>query len=183
MIATGKHFPGHGDTEVNSHLALPVVGVTRARLDSVELVPFRASVAAGVGAMMTLHGAMPALDSNGVPGTLSRRVLGDLLRGEMDFEGVVISDAMDMRGVLDKYGAVDAAIRAVEAGADVLIQPVDVRQTIDDLQASFPAASESLEAAFDDRFVREDGVLVRVDLRPVKNLGSMVGQTRSVSRS
>jgi beta-N-acetylhexosaminidase len=131
MIATGKHFPGHGDTEVNSHLALPVVGVTRARLDSVELVPFRASVAAGVGAMMTFHGAMPALDSTGAPGTLSRRVLGDLLRGELAFEGVVISDAMDMRGVLDKYGAVEAAIRAVEAGADVLIQPVDVRQTID----------------------------------------------------
>ena len=131
MIATGKHFPGHGDTEVNSHLALPVVSVTRARLDSVELVPFRASVAAGVGAIMTFHGAMPALDSTGAPGTLSRRVLGDLLRGELGFQGVVISDAMDMRGVLDKYGAVEAAIRAVEAGADVLIQPVDARQTID----------------------------------------------------
>lgn len=131
MIATGKHFPGHGDTEVNSHLALPVVGVSRARLDTVELVPFRASVAAGVGAIMTFHGAMPALDSTGAPGTLSRRVLGDLLRGELDFDGVVISDAMDMRGVLDKYGAVEAAIRAVEAGADVLIQPLDARQTID----------------------------------------------------
>ena len=131
MIATGKHFPGHGDTEVNSHLALPVVGVTRARLDTVELVPFRASVAAGIGAMMTFHGAMPALDSTGAPGTLSRKVLGDLLRGELAFKGVVISDAMDMRGVLDKYGAVEAAIRAVEAGADVLIQPVDARQTID----------------------------------------------------
>ena len=131
MIATGKHFPGHGDTEVNSHLALPVVGVTRARLDTVELVPFRASVAAGVGAIMTFHGAMPALDSTGAPGTLSRKVLGDLLRGDLDFEGVVISDAMDMRGVLDKYGAVEAAIRAVDAGADVLIQPLDVRQTID----------------------------------------------------
>ena len=131
MIATGKHFPGHGDTEVNSHLALPVVGVTRARLDSVELVPFRASVAAGVGAIMTFHGSMPALDSTGAPGTLSRRVLSDLLRGELDFEGVVISDAMDMRGVLDKYGAVEAAIRAVEAGTDVLIQPLDARQTID----------------------------------------------------
>jgi beta-N-acetylhexosaminidase len=131
MIATGKHFPGHGDTEVNSHLALPVVGVTRARLDTVELVPFRASVGAGVGAIMTFHGAMPALDSTGAPGTLSRRVLGDLLRGELGFQGVVISDAMDMRGVLDKYGAVEAAIRAVEAGADVLIQPVDARQTID----------------------------------------------------
>ena len=131
MIATGKHFPGHGDTEVNSHLALPVVGVTRARLDTVELVPFRASVAAGVGAIMTFHGAMPALDSTGAPGTLSRRVLSDLLRGELDFDGVIISDAMDMRGVLDKYGAVEAAIRAVEAGTDVLIQPLDARQAID----------------------------------------------------
>lgn len=131
MIATGKHFPGHGDTEVNSHLALPVVAVSRARLDSVELVPFRASVDAGIGAIMTFHGAMPALDSTGAPGTLSSRVLRDLLRGDLDFEGVVISDAMDMRGVLDRYGAVEAAIRAVEAGTDVLIQPLDVRQTID----------------------------------------------------
>jgi beta-N-acetylhexosaminidase len=131
MIATGKHFPGHGDTEVNSHLALPVVGVTRARLDSVELVPFRAAVTAGVGAIMTFHGAMPALDSSGVPGTLSRRVLHGLLREEMQFDGLIISDAMDMRGVLDTYGAVEAAIRAVEAGADVLIQPLDVKQTID----------------------------------------------------
>lgn len=131
MIATGKHFPGHGDTEVNSHLALPVVGVTRARLDTVELVPFRAAVASDVGAMMTFHGAMPALDSTGAPGTLSRRVLSDLLREEMKFDGLIISDAMDMRGVLDQYGAVEAAVRAVEAGADILIQPLNVTQTID----------------------------------------------------
>ena len=131
MIATGKHFPGHGDTEVNSHLALPVVAVSRARLDSVELVPFRAAVRAGAGAMMSFHGAMPALDSTGAPGTLSSRVLTDLLRGDMGFDGLIFSDAMDMRGVLDRYGPVEAAIRAVEAGADVLIQPLDVRQTID----------------------------------------------------
>jgi beta-N-acetylhexosaminidase len=131
MIATGKHFPGHGDTGVNSHLALPVVGVSRARLDSVELVPFRAAVDAGVGAMMSFHGAMPALDPSNDPGTLSRRVLTGLLREEMGFRGIIISDAMDMRGVLDRYGAEEAAIRAVEAGADVLIQPLDVRQTID----------------------------------------------------
>jgi beta-N-acetylhexosaminidase len=131
MIATGKHFPGHGDTGVNSHLALPVVTASRERLDSLELVPFRAAIAAGLGAMMTFHGAMPALDSTGVPGTLSARVLGDLLREELGFGGLVISDAMDMRGVLDRYGAVEAAKRAVAAGADILIQPVDVAQTID----------------------------------------------------
>jgi len=131
MIATGKHFPGHGDTETNSHLALPVVHVSRARLDTVELVPFRAAIATGVGAIMTFHGSMPALDSSGVPGTLSHNVLTDLLRTQLGFTGLVISDAMDMRGVLDQFGGVEAAKRAVAAGADVLIQPLDIGQTID----------------------------------------------------
>ncbi len=131
MLATGKHFPGHGDTEVNSHLALPVITVSRARLDSLELTPFRAAIAAGVGAVMSFHGVMPALDSTGVPGTLSRNVLTGLLREELGFGGVIISDAMDMRGVLDQFGAKEATKRAVAAGADVLIQPLDVTATID----------------------------------------------------
>jgi beta-N-acetylhexosaminidase len=131
MIATGKHFPGHGDTGVNSHLALPVVTVSRSRLDSVELIPFKAAVNSGVGAIMSFHGAMPALDSSGVPGTLSPNVLTGLLRNEMQFKGIIISDAMDMRGVLDQYGAVEAVKRAVAAGVDVLIQPLSVTETID----------------------------------------------------
>jgi beta-N-acetylhexosaminidase len=130
MIATGKHFPGHGDTGVNSHLALPIVTVSRSRLDTVELVPFRAAVNGGVGAIMSFHGAMPALDSSNVPGTLSPKVITGLLRGEMGFRGIIISDAMDMRGVLDKYGADEATKRAISAGIDVLIQPLDVTQTI-----------------------------------------------------
>lgn len=131
MIATGKHFPGHGDTGTNSHLALPVVTVSRARLDSVELVPFRGAIQAGVGAIMTFHGSMPALDSSGAPGTLSPNVVTALLRRELGFTGVVVSDAMDMRGVLDQYGATEAVKRAVGAGVDVLIQPVDVHAAID----------------------------------------------------
>ncbi|MGI8510755.1 MAG: glycoside hydrolase family 3 protein [Gemmatimonadaceae bacterium] len=130
MIATAKHFPGHGDTETNSHLALPVVNVTRARLDSVELVPFRAAIRSGVGGFMTFHGSMPALDPSGAPGTLSAAVVSGLLRKEMGFKGVVISDAMDMRGVTDKYGVNEAVKRAVAAGVDVLIQPADVPGTI-----------------------------------------------------
>ena len=130
MIATGKHFPGHGDTEVNSHLALPVVAASRQRLDSVELVPFRQAVRAGIGAIMSFHGAMPALDPSNDPGTLSHVVLTDVLREELGFSSMIISDAMDMRGVLDRYGAREAAIRAVAAGADVLIQPLDVGETI-----------------------------------------------------
>jgi beta-N-acetylhexosaminidase len=130
MIAPGKHFPGHGDTEVNSHLALPIVTVSRSRLDTVELVPFRAAVNSGVGAIMSFHGAMPALDSSDVPGTLSPKVLTGLLRGELGFKGTIISDAMDMRGVLDMFGADEAVKRAIAAGIDVLIQPLDVSQCI-----------------------------------------------------
>lgn len=131
MIATGKHFPGHGDTGINSHLALPVVDASRARLDTVELVPFRAAIDAGVGAIMTFHGSMPALDSSGVPGTLSHAVLTGLLRDELHFHGLIVTDAMDMKGVLDLFGAPEAMKRAVAAGADVLLMPSDVPGAID----------------------------------------------------
>lgn len=131
MLATGKHFPGHGDTETNSHISLSTVTATRARLDSVELVPFRAAIAAGVGAIMTYHGILPALDSSGVPATLSPRVLSGLLRDSLAYGGVLITDAMDMVGVLRQFGAPEAARRAVAAGADVLLMPVDVSGTID----------------------------------------------------
>ena len=148
MIATGKHFPGHGDTGVNSHLALPVVTVSRSRLDTVELVPFKAAVEAGVGAIMSFHGAMPALDSSNVPGTLSPKVLTGLLRGEMGFRGIIISDAMDMRGVLDQFGAAEAVKRAIAAGIDVLIQPLNVTETIDAVVAGI-AEGRYTEARLD----------------------------------
>jgi beta-N-acetylhexosaminidase len=131
MLATGKHFPGHGDTETNSHVSLSTVTATRARLDSVELVPFRAAIDAGVSAIMTYHGIVPALDSSGVPATLSPRVLGGLLREDMRFDGLLITDAMDMRGVIAQFGPLESAKRAVAAGADVLLMPSDVPGTID----------------------------------------------------
>lgn len=130
-VATGKHFPGHGDTEVNSHLAMPVVNVSRARLDSVELVPFRASIDAGLGAIMTFHGALPALDSATVPATLSRNIMTGLLRDQLHFGGLIISDALDMRGVMGSYGIAEATKRAIDAGVDVLLMPSDVTLCID----------------------------------------------------
>lgn len=164
MIATGKHFPGHGDTGTNSHLALPVVRVSRARLDSVELVPFNAAVNAGVGAIMTFHGSMPALDSSGLPGTLSHNVLTQLLRDDMHFRGLVVSDAMDMRGVLDTYGSVGAAQLAVGAGADVLLQPSDVAQTIDAVVAGVTSGKYT-EARLDESVRRILATKMRVGLR------------------
>ncbi len=131
VLATGKHFPGHGDTETNSHLALASVTASRARLDSVELVPFRAAIDAGVGAIMTFHGFLPALDSSAVPATLSPKVMTTLLRDDLHFQGLLISDAMDMAGVVKTFGANEAAKRAIAAGNDVLLMPADVKGTID----------------------------------------------------
>ena len=131
MLATGKHFPGHGDTETNSHLALATVKAPRARLDSLELLPFRAAIKAGIGAIMTFHGFFPALDSSGVPATLSSKVMTGLLRDEMHFDGLLVTDAMTMKGVVDTYGDAEAAKRAIAAGNDVLLMPTDTRQAID----------------------------------------------------
>ncbi len=134
MVATGKHFPGHGDTETNSHLALPVVTVSRARLDSVELVPFRAAIQGGVGAIMSFHGILASIDST-APATLSPAVLGGVLRGSLGFRGLIVSDALDMKGGLLQYGLTEAVKRAIVAGIDVILQPSDVSQALDAITA------------------------------------------------
>lgn len=130
MLATAKHFPGHGDTEQNSHLELSRVNVTRARLDSVELRPFKAAIAAGVRGVMTFHGDLPALDTTRTAATLSRRVMTDLLRTEMGFAGILVTDALDMNGVLGDMTMAEATQRAIVAGNDVLLMPTDVRVAI-----------------------------------------------------
>ncbi|SCL31086.1 beta-N-acetylhexosaminidase [Micromonospora pallida] len=119
VAACAKHFPGHGDTRVDSHHDLPRITADRARLDANELVPFRAAIAAGVQAVMTGHLVVPALDPD-LPATLSRRVLTDLLRDELGFHGVVVTDAVEMRAVAGTYGLVGATVRALAAGADAI---------------------------------------------------------------
>lgn len=150
-VATGKHFPGHGDTESNSHLELARVSVSRARLDSVELLPFRAAIAADVGAIMSFHGILPALDAS-APATLSRRIMTGLLREEMGFRGLVISDALDMRGVLAQVGPVEATKRVVAAGIHVLLMPAEPKQTIDAIVAG--VAEKRYSAAVIDSAAR-----------------------------
>ncbi|MCK5651894.1 MAG: glycoside hydrolase family 3 C-terminal domain-containing protein [Gemmatimonadetes bacterium] len=129
--ATGKHFPGHGDTETDSHLELPVIRADRARLDSMELFPFRQAIDAGMGGVMTAHISVPALDGGqGDPATISHDVLTGLLRGEMGFDGLIYTDAMDMYAIDRAYGRLEATIRAVEAGADVILMPPDVGEAV-----------------------------------------------------
>jgi beta-N-acetylhexosaminidase len=123
-LATAKHFPGHGDTAADSHIDLPVIRANRERLEKLELVPFRAAIAAGAGSVMTGHLSIPALepDSN-TPATLSHNILTGLLRDELRFEGLVVTDAMDMGGITMRFAPGEAAVRAVLAGADALLMP------------------------------------------------------------
>jgi beta-glucosidase-like glycosyl hydrolase/CubicO group peptidase (beta-lactamase class C family) len=123
-LATAKHFPGHGDTAADSHIDLPVIHADRQRLEDLELVPFRAAISAGVGSVMTGHLSIPALepDSN-TPATLSSNILTGLLRKELQYQGLVITDAMDMGGITVRYAPGEAAVRAVLAGADALLMP------------------------------------------------------------
>jgi beta-N-acetylhexosaminidase len=118
VAATVKHFPGHGDTSVDSHLALPVLEADTARLEALELRPFRAALHAGTDAVMTAHILLPALDPER-PATLSRRIVTGLLREKLGFEGVVFTDALNMRAVAERYGPAEAALAAVQAGCDM----------------------------------------------------------------
>jgi beta-N-acetylhexosaminidase len=123
-LATAKHFPGHGDTSTDSHLDLPLVSSDLAHLERVELAPFRAAIAAGTSTIMTGHLAVPALEPDtNVPATMSPKIMTDLLRGRMGFNGLVVTDALDMGGVTVRYPPGEVAVRSILAGADVLLVP------------------------------------------------------------
>ena len=124
MIATAKHFPGHGDTAQDSHLLLPTITGDLARLERVELPPFKAAVDAGVRAVMTSHLFVPALDPTpGLPATLSPVILTDLLRTKFGFKGLIVTDAMEMAGVTNAFTTEEAALKAVLAGVDLVLLP------------------------------------------------------------
>ncbi len=131
MLATAKHFPGHGDTEQNSHLELARVDASRQRLDSVELFPFREAIRAGVAGVMTFHGYLPALDTTRTAATLSPAIMLGLLRSQMGFQGILVTDALDMNGVLGKATMAQVTQLAVAAGNDVLLMPTDVPVAIE----------------------------------------------------
>jgi beta-N-acetylhexosaminidase len=127
-MATAKHFPGHGDTSTDSHLELPTIDVDRARLDRIELPPFRAAIEEGVGGVMSAHIALPRIDTEKLPATLSSKILTGVLRTEMNFTGVIFTDAMNMRGVAAHYPEGEAAVRSIKAGADIVLYPPNVAE-------------------------------------------------------
>ncbi|WP_063565675.1 beta-N-acetylhexosaminidase [Paenibacillus sp. O199] len=140
VAATAKHFPGHGDTAVDSHLGMVTVPHERNRLDEVELLPFHRAIEAGVDAIMTAHVIFPAIEPEPIPATLSRKVLTGLLREEMGFDGIIITDCLEMHAISKPYGVAEAAIRAVEAGADLIL----VSHTLQDQVSAVEAVVEAV---------------------------------------
>jgi beta-glucosidase len=166
VLGCAKHFPGHGDTSVDSHLELPVLPHDRQRLAAVELPPFAACIEAGIDAVMTAHLVLPALDQQR-PATLSKAVLTDLLRGELGFDGLVVTDALVMEAISRHYGAGEAAVLALEAGADLVLMPADARAALTAISAAVASGRLSraqLEASADRR--RRGLSRVRSDASP-----------------
>lgn len=147
IMACAKHFPGHGDTDTDSHLDLPVINHSRARLDSVELVPFKAMINQGIGSVMVAHLHIPALDSRpNRPTTLSRPAITDILKEELGFTGLVFTDAMEMKGVTKHFKPGEADAEAVLAGVDIVLLPEDVPAAIKSIKAYVDAGKISHDA-------------------------------------
>ena len=178
LLAMGKHFPGHGDTHTDSHMDLPSVDADRARLDRVDLPPFRTAIAAGMDGMLVGHIAVPRVTGDDVPASVSPKLTGGLLRGEMGFRGLVMTDAFNMRGLTSRYGQGDAAVRAIEAGADILLQPTDIPAVLSAIEAAVRAGRLS-EARIDQsvRRILESKSRVRLerDRYASAGLASVVG--------
>jgi beta-N-acetylhexosaminidase len=174
VAATAKHFPGHGDTDTDSHLALPVVRSDAARLASVELVPFRASIDAGVVGVMTAHIALPAVGIDSGPATLEPSIVTSLLRDSLGFRGLAVTDALRMQAVGRGYTPERAAVLAVQAGADILLSPTDIKTAIDAVTAAVVQGVITAERI--DQSVRrilELKVRTRAARHPVVSLDSL----------
>jgi beta-N-acetylhexosaminidase len=136
VLVTAKHFPGHGDTTEDSHMALARLDADRNRIEAVELQPFRTAITAGVDAVMTAHLAVPALEPENIPATVSSKILTGVLRDELGFHGLVVTDAMDMQGLAAMFDTAEASVRAIQAGADVLLMPKRAEDAIRGLVAA-----------------------------------------------
>lgn len=212
VMATAKHFPGHGDTAVDSHRGLPVIDVARARLDAIELVPFRAAIAAGVGSVMIAHIGLPQIDPTRIaplegvaerrphyadsevivenatlPATLSPAVVSGTLRRDLGFDGLIVTDAMDMSGLTIYFTPGEAAVRAILAGSDMLLKPPDVDAAVRGLREA--VASGRLTEQRVEQSARRllaakyDLGLVQQRLAPIEHIDLMVSNESAIKLS
>jgi len=161
VLVTVKHFPGHGDTDIDSHLGLARLGASKERMEAVELKPFQAAIADGVDAVMTAHLAVPAIEPDEIPATASVRVLTGLLREELGFNGIIVTDALDMAGFENQFNSSSGSVRAIEAGADVLLMPRDPAQAIRGVLAAVESGRISRQR-IDDSVMRVLAAKIRV---------------------
>jgi beta-N-acetylhexosaminidase len=146
VIATAKHFPGHGDTEIDSHSDLPVLNLDMPRLESVELPPFKSAIEAGVMSVMIAHLSFPAVDDeSNVPASLSTKLIGGLLQDKLGFKGLVVTDALNMAGVVKHFSTEEVALRCVNAGVDLILMPQGETRTIDAIEGAVLNGSISEE--------------------------------------
>lgn len=150
VLSCIKHFPGHGDTDKDSHLELPVVSHTPEQFQLSDFIPFRSGIAAGTSAVMVAHLDVPALDDSGTPSSLSKKVIRDYLRKDLQFKGLVISDALNMKAVADKYGKAEVVAKAYMAGCDILLYPESISEAIALIKKKI-AAGDMKTAEVDER--------------------------------
>ncbi|WP_446210216.1 glycoside hydrolase family 3 protein [Micromonospora sp. IBSANI012] len=163
VTAVAKHFPGHGDTATDSHTGLPVINHSRAEWDRIDAPPFRRAISAGVDSIMTAHIVVPALDPSGDPATLSPTILTGVLRGELGFRGVIVTDALNMAGVRQKYGDERVPVLAIKAGADQLLMPPNLALARDAVLRAV-ATGELTERRIDESVRRILGMKYRQGL-------------------
>ncbi|MGM9997981.1 MAG: beta-N-acetylhexosaminidase [Candidatus Bruticola sp.] len=171
VIPTAKHFPGHGNTDTDSHLALPSIKGSRTQLEETELVPFKAAIREQVEAIMTAHIVFPALDRE-LPATLSKTILTDLLRHELGYEGVIVTDSLAMKSIANTWGFGEAAVMSIEAGADLILALGTFEQQLESLQAIVDAVKQGRisQKRLDESLARLEKLRVNHQQLPSTNL-------------
>lgn len=145
VMSSLKHFPGHGDTDVDSHLDLPIVSRSIEEIDAIDLLPFREGIRNGASSIMVGHLSVPAMDPSGTPSSLSKLIIKEYLQQKMGFKGLVISDALNMKAVSDRYGKSEVAVKAFQAGCDILLCPENVKEAIAAIKAKVNSGEISIE--------------------------------------
>ncbi|MES2765712.1 MAG: glycoside hydrolase family 3 protein [Bacteroidota bacterium] len=146
VIACAKHFPGHGDTTEDSHMELPVLNFDRERFDALEFVPFKEAMQAGVRSVMVAHLSVPALqEGENLPASLSRKVMTNVLKNELGFKGLVVTDALDMKAIADTFKSGEASVMALKAGADIVLMPVEPFEALDAIEKALENGGLSIE--------------------------------------
>jgi beta-N-acetylhexosaminidase len=169
VLSTAKHFPGHGDTAIDSHINLPVINIRRERFQRVELAPFRAAIAAGLDSLMTAHIALPEITGDNLPASLAPEINVDLIRRELKFDGIVTTDSLGMGAIIKNYTGADGALRAIKAGADIALLPPNPKEAIDAIEAAVVRGEIALKQ-IDDSVRRILRAKFRVGLTKTKTV-------------